>query len=193
MFDFVFVANHMNQVSSLDILNIFALVAFLGLCCWNDFKYQVIPNTLNYSFALIAFLISAIRFVLQQSIDSTSTVGNIYSSWPSPEQSLLGSGVCLFVTVACWRLGAIGGGDVKLATVVGGFLGPWGGLTALAICHILALVTVTCDLASRHFKTLRVRQLPTAQELKTDLQRQVPMAGFYALGVIGYFFGGVMS
>ena len=82
---------------------------------------------------------------------------------------------------------------MKLAAVLGAFLGPWGGITALVICHILAMVTVTLDMISRHLKAIRLKQLPTYSQLRDDLKREIPMAGFYAVGVIGCLLGGIAA
>ncbi len=47
--------------------------------------------------------------------------------------------LCMFLA------GATGGGDVKLATALGAFLGPEIGLSAIAWCHVLAGVCSCMD------------------------------------------------
>jgi Flp pilus assembly protein protease CpaA len=176
-------------LTALVVAKFVALLSFLGAGCWWDFKSHVLPNRLNYLFLLVAIILALAGSALaicQPDLANSPT----YALSLKLSESLAGAVICFLFTFLCWRFGAIGGGDVKLAAVIGAFLGPWGGIMALVICHILAMVTVIFDLVSRHIKTIRAKQIPTYSQLRGDLKRQIPMAGFYSIGVIGCLLGG---
>jgi prepilin signal peptidase PulO-like enzyme (type II secretory pathway) len=177
-------------LTALMIAKVAALLSYLiAGCCW-DFKSHTLPNRLNYSFLGIALLMGLAGSVLTTWQSDTLTVPK-YALTLGISESVAGAVICFLFTFICWRLGAIGGGDVKLAAVLGAFLGPWGGIMALVICHILAMVTVTLDTASRYIKAIRLKQLPTYSQLQGELKREIPMAGFYSVGVVGYLLGGI--
>lgn len=181
-------------LSLLVVVSGLALGAYLAAGCWQDFRKHRLSNSLNYSFLLIAIILaggrSAVEVMQTLAQNDTGYALNKSILAVSMSDSVLGGLVCFLFTFICWRFGAIGGGDVKFAAVLGAFLGPWGGIMALVICHILAMVTVTLDLVSRHIKVIQTKQMPSFSQLQGDLKREIPMAGFYAIGVIGYFLGG---
>jgi Flp pilus assembly protein protease CpaA len=171
-----------------------ALAGYLVLGCWQDFRKHQLSNQLNYSFLLVATILSGGRSAVEVLLALVQSEGSYALGQSilavSAGESLLGGFVCFVFTFVCWRFGLIGGGDVKFAAVIGAFLGPWGGIIALVLCHILAMVTVTLDLVSRHLKAIHTRKLPSYSQLQVDLKREIPMAGFYAIGVMGYLLGG---
>lgn len=171
-----------------------ALVGYLVLGCWQDLRKHQLSNQLNYSFLLVATILSGGRSAVEVLLALVQSEGSYALGQSilavSAGESLLGGFVCFVFTFVCWRFGLIGGGDVKFAAVIGAFLGPWGGIIALVLCHILAMVTVTLDLVSRHLKAIHTRKLPSYSQLQVDLKREIPMAGFYAIGVMGYLLGG---
>lgn len=175
---------------ALVIAKLTALLIYLAAGCWRDYKSHTLPNRLNYSFLCVALLLGLIGSVLATWQSDTLTV-SCHALTLGFGESAAGAIICFSFTLICWRLGAIGGGDVKLAAVLGAFLGPWGGIVALVICHILAMVTVTLDMISRHIVAIRLKQLPTYSQLRGELKREIPMAGFYSVGVIGYLLGGI--
>jgi Flp pilus assembly protein protease CpaA len=181
----------MNYVS-LDSSGYVLLACYLAISCKSDLTKGIIANRVNYSFLLIALGLglgeSVVQFWFGSGGQSTSSLdawalGNVLSS--SFFRVFLGALICFGLTLVCWRFGNMGGADVKMATVIGAFLGPYLGLIVIAICHMLALATVVFDLVWRYRSAIRLGVVPSRQQLQPDLQRRVPMAGFYAIAVIG--------
>lgn len=174
------------------------LACYLAISCKSDLTKGIIANRVNYSFLLIALGMglgeSVVQFWFGSGEPSTSsldiwTLGNVHSS--SFLRAFLGALSCFGLTLVCWRYGNMGGADVKMATVIGAFLGPYLGLMVVALCHTIALATVVFDLVWRYRSAIRLGVVPSRQQMQPDLQRRVPMAGFYAIAVIGVFLMGV--
>lgn len=117
---------------------ILLLIADMDLCC------RRIPNMLVGPAALLALLSCVL-------IPGSSTPGQRIGS------ALLGSGLALlpFLFIVLIRPGAMGGGDVKLAALVGLMAGyPWMlwpiclGITAGAIVSVILIAGRRCRLAS---------------------------------------------
>jgi len=116
----------------------------------------------------------------------------------APLQSVLGLATGMGLTLGLFILGALGGGDVKLLTAAGAWLGPWLVLQvflAAAIAGmILVLIQAACTgrlrlLAVNTFKTivnlLHVRQLGLAHACSTGRScRSIDKPLPYALPVL---------
>ncbi len=112
----------------------------------------------------------------------------------------VGSGeiACFSLMLLLFLSNATGGGDVKLATAIGAFLGPQAGMMSIAWCHLLAGVVALLWLISRldfrrrlilntrHYlwacamtgKPLRIQSAASLGQMR------IPMAAFFTLGVL---------
>ncbi len=98
------------------------LILLLALAAGIDLRARRIPNWLSFSIVLTG---------LVQSFMPGSLI--------SPGWALLGCTVGLSLPLMLFVLGALGGGDVKLLTGVGAWLGPWGVLCVFAIQAVIGM------------------------------------------------------
>jgi prepilin peptidase CpaA len=112
------------------------LLVVLCVCAVTDVTRGKIYNWVTYPAALAV----AIGLALQQwwTPDSAATMG--LSFW----QSLVGGAACFLVMFVLWNVGAMGGGDVKLATVMGLYLGLPLAMTVLMLALVLAGALLVC-------------------------------------------------
>ncbi len=99
------------------------LIATLAVAAWTDLRRHKIPNTLTYP---------AIALCLAVSYFDSGLDGLPFS--------LMGTLVCGGLMFLAWLPGALGGGDVKLAAVMGAALGWANGLSALMWMFTLAAI-----------------------------------------------------
>jgi Flp pilus assembly protein protease CpaA len=124
------------------------LFAALAVAAWTDLRRRLIPNWVTYP-AIIACLAIAL---LRDGPDGFIT-------------SLLGALVCGGLLLIAWLGGALGGGDVKLAALIGATFGWAQGLYALMWTFTLAAVcmlslTIWTDGARGVWQALRPQRLP---------------------------------
>lgn len=112
--------------------------------------------------------------------------------------ALLGSVVCFVAMLLLYSISGGGAGDVKLATVIGGFLGVEQGLLAIALTYVLAAVAMLTlriwQLGPWHvFRAFAQRVgacvLPRWIDVPNRAQRElmqasVPLGGFFAVGTL---------
>jgi prepilin peptidase CpaA len=99
-------------------LTLAALVVVAGAAAWWDVRERRIPNALTVVGLVVAL---ALRAPL-----------GLGSVW----MGLAGAGIALGLSLVFFLAGGMGGGDVKLLTAVGAFLGPqrlWPALLVMAI------------------------------------------------------------
>ena len=99
------------------------LLVTLLLATWTDVRSRRIPNALLYP-ALLLCLAASFRDAGQEGLID----------------SLLGVFVCGGLLLLAWLAGGLGGGDVKLAAVIGAALGWADGLYALMWTFTLAAI-----------------------------------------------------
>jgi Flp pilus assembly protein protease CpaA len=120
-----------------------ALVAVLLACSITDLARRIIPN----SMVAIAIMARCVYLWLKATFPGT---GSMWSSnaLEELETSLLGGATVLFVLVATRALWirvrgsprqSLGGGDAKLLSACGVYLGPIGGMACVALSCLLAL------------------------------------------------------
>ena len=156
---------------------------------WIDTKTRLIPNRLTYP--LVLFGIGSNLVVSLLVSDEVAGVVGF-------EESLKGAGLCFSLMLMLFLSNATGGGDVKLATAIGAFLGPQDGIMAIAWCHVLAGIVVLVWMLSR-VRVLRGlrrawaygetcilsrRLQPVALNFSSVANKRIPMAAFFALGVL---------
>ncbi len=170
------------------------LGAALLTASWIDARTRLIPNRLTYPLFLVGIGGNLIVPFLNS---------NPHSGVVGIEASLTGAGICFGLMLLLFVANATGGGDVKLATAIGAFLGPQAGLMAIAWCHVLAgvcvLVWVLSQLdwvqifrtASRYLLACCItgRVQPIKYKLTPVGQKRIPMAAFFTLGVVVTQFG----
>ena len=128
------------------------LLALLAWAAVTDCAARRIPNWLSFTLILTGLL-------------QCLTAG--------PATSLLGSVAGLLLgfalTFLFFAVGAMGGGDVKLLTGVGAWLGPWGVLLVFAVEAIVGMVQAVIYAASQ-------------RRLGAVLRNSVVVAGGFATG-----------
>ena len=108
-----------------------ALVLIVCGAAWSDVRSRRIPNRLTVAGLLIAL---SLRVLL-----------GLVPLW----QGVLGAALALGIGIVLFALGILGGGDAKLLTAVGAFLGPAGFVGALAISCVVGAVMALVDAARR--------------------------------------------
>ena len=127
-----------NMISSV----FFLLVLSISVYC--DLKTREVPNYLTYTGALLALV-------------TTESLSGAF----------VGAFVCFAALLVLYSTGSIGGGDVKLGAVIGGFSGVTSGITSIAVAHLVASIVslIRLKFANRQPK-------------------EIPLAGFYLSGVV---------
>jgi prepilin peptidase CpaA len=108
-----------------------ALILLVCAAAWTDVRSRRISNRLTGAGLLVAL---SLRVLL-----------GVVPLW----QGVLGASLALGVSVLLFALGIIGGGDAKLLTAVGAFLGPAGFVGALAISCVAGAAMAVIDAARR--------------------------------------------
>lgn len=124
------------------------LIAILAICTATDLRWQKIPNWATYPGFLWGLGINAAASILDGPGEEPPVVllgreiaGPLPLGAIGIGGSLLGAAACFGVMALCTGWLKTAGGDVKLATVIGAFLGPRYGLLALCFGYILSGVT----------------------------------------------------
>lgn len=110
------------------------MFALLGWAAVTDCKARRIPNWLTYTLILGG---------LANSLTGVAALGvNIGGAF-------LGMLVGFALTFVFFAVGAMGGGDVKLLTGVGAWLGPWGVLLVFVVEAVVGMVQAVIQAASQ--------------------------------------------
>ncbi len=131
------------------------IYAFFALIALMDFRHRIVLNILTYSGLVIALVVNVL--LLQQSLASI-LIGGIF-------------GFVIFYGAATLRPGDIGGGDIKLAAMIGAALGFPLVLWALIIAAAVSAATIVFLLFIRHY----------------TLKDSIPYAPFLCLGAVVVF------
>lgn len=115
-------------------ISIGLLLSLVGVATITDIRSHRIPNVVVYPGLAVALAINLATIWLSDEfvIEWQPTVG-----WVGWRDALIGLAVCGFFMLVCYVFFGIGGGDVKLLTMVGAFLGLEHGLEALLWTFIL--------------------------------------------------------
>lgn len=152
---------------------------------WSDARTRRIPNRLTVAGLLVAL---SLRVLL-----------GAIPLW----QGVMGATLALTISVVLFALGILGGGDVKLLTAVGGFLGPIALLGALALSFVVSAVMAVIEAARRGVLLLLLVHLldivsfwrsqgqrGDARRVSTPGALTVPFGVAIAVGAITWRFAG---
>src|SRR6476469_8821243 len=127
----------------------FVLFATLITSAITDFNYNRIYNWATYSAFLWAIVINIVATTTARydettppSAESVGVIGLRSLGGIGIGYCLAGAAVCFIITLFAYDLSARGAADVKLATVVGAFLGFYGGIFAIAYSYIIAAILI---------------------------------------------------
>lgn len=177
---------------------------FLLVATYTDIRWRIIHNTTAYTGTLVAWLASG--WATWADVDSTSATPRV-AAWyglVSLPDSLLGTLACgapMLVAYVCFAT-EVGGGDVKLLAMIGGFLGPYEGLEAMlwtmVIAGVLAVVVLVWRVGAWRLAGLLVRHLLSAaqgirpalsEEERTALRSELFLSPSALLAVVIVRFG----
>lgn len=186
----------------------FILAATLVAATVTDLARHKIPNYITYpavgwllSLGLLQVSLKAFG-TLPDDAGGTAAISAVAARWtmlfgalPVAEQ-FAGFGVCFFVMFVIFMNAGGGGGDVKIAAVLGAALGPTSGLTAVVAAHIAAgafalawamlkfgpvmILTGIGRKLGNFFVPLWI--LPPDGEERRLLSLPIPLAPFFLLG-----------
>lgn len=141
------------------------LLAFLFIATITDLSIRVIPNWLTGGAYVTVVAVSGLA----------SCIGGVEGviGW---QESLRGSVTAVGIMLLCSR-GGMGGGDIKLAGVLGAVLGPVAGMQ---------IFIGTCAAA---ILALAVRRLISRRPVY--FTERIPMAGFFLLSTVMFLLGAV--
>lgn len=155
-----------------------ALILLAGISAWTDWKHRRVPNRLTLPFLGLGVLFSAMRGIRELTVTIVLVIGVL----------LLG-----FVLFA---IGAIGGGDAKLAAAIGALRGPeflaesmlWVVLLGLALSLLILaarrdLFPFLGRLVRAGYQMVAWRLLPS-EEVVREGGRKIPLAMVIAAGAV---------
>jgi prepilin peptidase CpaA len=162
-----------------------ALILVVCAAAWSDVRTRRISNRLTVAGLLVAL---SLRVLL-----------GVVPLW----QGVLGAALALGISVVLFALGILGGGDAKLLTAVGAFLGPAGFVGTLAISCVAGAVMAVVDAARRGVLLLLLMHLldvvafwrafgrrGQARRLNTPGALTVPFGVAIAMGAIAWRLAG---
>ena len=159
----------------------------LVVCAYTDARYRKIYNVVTYTAALFALLVTcAINlWGIKNSTDILAAgIPNDWLATVGLTGSLGGGVVCFLLMIFVYSAGGAGAGDVKLATVLGLFLGIPCALVILMLAFVLA---------AGYYLPIRIWQQGIAnafRELFGNSSEQdcsansVPLGVFYAVSFV---------
>ncbi|HEX4412724.1 MAG TPA: A24 family peptidase [Lacipirellulaceae bacterium] len=183
----------------------FVLLTTLIASAITDIKYQRIYNWTTYSAFVWALAINVAATSGARTEDSTlpslepaSTIGSPLLGGIGIGECLAGAGLCFLVTLFGYDLSGGGAGDVKLATVIGAFLGLHAGVFAVGYSYIVAGIAIIAwttwkygplALAKAGFRKVgrlfgHFWPFPQTAEDQKILMTPVPLGPYFAIGTI---------
>ena len=174
----------------------------LAVAMFTDLRSRRIPNWLALPFLLAGILVSPWRHDWGGNSQSNGWHGFGQFGWYGVGQSFAGLGLGLLTFGFLFWLGGMGGGDVKLCTAIGAWVGPMQMFWALFYTSLAGGVMVLCWIAYR--KVLRVLFLRAGDQifcwkrnelnrkpeasLADLLKRKMPYEPAIAVGTLMSFF-----
>ncbi len=144
------------------------LGAFLLVATYTDVRWRIIHNATTYGGIVAAWVTSG--WATWAGLDSASGSPAAVARWGLVPfwDSVLGCLACGAVMLVCYICFAreLGGGDVKLIAMIGGFLGPYAGLEAMlwtmVIGGVMALLILVWRVGAMRLFALVFRYLLAA-------------------------------
>jgi Flp pilus assembly protein protease CpaA len=187
----------------------FVLLAVIVTSAVTDFRQHRIFNWVTYSAFLWALLINTTASLLSTG-DASSTsmlnpaeiLGPAWLGGIGLRQCLAGAALCFAFTLVAYHLSGGGAGDVKLATVIGAFLGVYHGIFAVGYSYIVAAIamglwTIYCNgplaLVKAAVRTIGTRigtrlgilwPFPPTESDAKLLFKPIPLGPFFAIGTL---------
>ena len=205
-------------VSLLPAARVLALVALLVICTFTDLRELKIYNRVTYRFLILMLLLAAGFDLLAPTEGRSSRLSAHWpqvltttppalevAPWSQLQLSLAGGFLCGLTLLPLWLTTGRGGGDLKLAVVIGTAVGPELGLKVIGMTFLIGCVATFVWMAWRmgpwQSVSLLFRQTvgallprlvaPATAEERLVLLRPIPLAGFFALGTL-VVVGGVL-
>ena len=119
----------------------------LIIAAWTDWRWRLIHNSLTYPAILCGLAWNSLGSYGVEYLPSVQG-----AAWATPQllgciglpASILGGTICFVLMLSVYMTGGAGGGDVKLATVIGVYLGIPAGLIVLMLAFVVAAGWVLC-------------------------------------------------
>jgi Flp pilus assembly protein protease CpaA len=193
------------QIGWLGSLAGFVLFATLIASAITDFNYNRIYNWATYSAFVWAIAINIVatasaRFdeITPPSTESANVIGLHSLGGIGIGRCFAGAAVCFIITLFAYDLSARGAADVKLAAVIGAFLGFYGGVFAIAYSYIIAAIFIIAwstwkngpfALAKAGFRKVgglfgRFWPFPLTAEDQKLLTTHIPLGPSFAIGTL---------
>ncbi len=170
------ISSHGVAIINASLVGLLALL--LAFASYTDLTTTRIPNQLTYASIMASVLLVSLRSIILVS----------HHGWASPESlvdSLMGAIVCGAIAFGGWLAKTVGGGDVKLVFAVGLVLGLSQTIEAVVAAHCFAvLFLVVKYLPTGLSRRNWAKQANAATDHVGAAVVGVPMAGFYASGVV---------
>lgn len=125
----------------LDLLTSGGLVFVAAVGAWYDVRERRVPNELTVGGLALALALAA------------------FAGWSGVLAALAGAGIAFAVALPVFLAGGLGGGDVKLLTAVGAFLGPGELPAALAAIAIVGGVMAVVEVVRQGAVARTLRRL----------------------------------
>jgi len=166
------------------------LGSILIACAWTDMRWRLIYNALTSPAALVGVVLNCAGSLVHTQSTPSFAIAFFPSGWLGAiglSQSLIGAAVCFLLMLLVYAGGGAGGGDVKLAAVLGVFLGiPWA-IYVLMLTFLIAAATVlplrVWTIGWRGIIPLGREQV---LEPSSERSKAVPLGVFYALAFFLY-------
>ncbi len=156
-------------------------LGFTLIAAFTDFRRQKIYNATTYPGMAAAFVVNALE-----------------GGWPGLENSVYGFAACGLIMLVCFVMFGVGGGDVKLIAMIGGFLGLAPGLEAMLWTFVLGgagglacliwrvgLLNLAVSTARHFYIVLRLFQwVPLSDDERKQLQPPLYLAPAAVLAVV---------
>ncbi|MCS7270380.1 MAG: prepilin peptidase [Gemmataceae bacterium] len=142
------------------------LFGLTGIAAWTDTRRARIPNLLTVSMLLIGMILNAVRGGWLGAEGRPLWLWQTGSVWlgilDGLTLSLIGAVLAFALMFVLWIMGTCGGGDVKLMTAIGGWLGLGGFLfvwlaTALVLLVWVFFRVLSSGLSPQRIKTTMAR------------------------------------
>jgi Flp pilus assembly protein protease CpaA len=169
-------------------LSALATIVLVSVIAWFDHQEYRIPNRAVCALGLSGLLFAALRSILDRFI--ITDTWPVYRLEPQLGGSVAGGIVAFMFCYAFWRIGKMGGGDLKLASALGFTVGLLYVMQILVVAHVLAFAVVCWDrltvVAKSTFLSWRGQH---SGRPSLDSTPSLAMGPFYAASVLFLFLG----